>query len=138
MPRICSGDTNHAIGYVVSVPLLKIHHLFSECVFVRQVWSLVCQFQNLTPAGSKEQAHAIRGSLLTTWLNIWLERNRRIFPNSSCSETEVAYFIKQDIPSLLLNSGRCPAVLPLKKKRQSELVPVSICTCTCFLVHIHY
>jgi hypothetical protein len=91
------------------------NHLFSDCVFVRQVWSLICQFQNLASigtnlaldvstwwyvtklAGSKKEVQLVRRTLLTTWWNIWLERNRRIFQNSSCSEIEVAYFIKQDI-----------------------------------------
>jgi hypothetical protein len=91
------------------------NHLFSECVFTRQTWSLICQFQNLTPltsshspdvetwwngtnhVGSKVQMQVIRGSLLTTWWNIWLERNRRIFQNSCLSVNEVAHLIKQDL-----------------------------------------
>jgi hypothetical protein len=48
-------------------------------------------------AGSKKDVQLVRGTLLTTWWNIWLKRNRRIFQNSSCSDIEVAYFIKQAI-----------------------------------------
>jgi hypothetical protein len=47
--------------------------------------------------GSNEQKLKTRGDLLTTWWNIWLERNNRIFNSSVRSERDVAYFVKQEI-----------------------------------------
>lgn len=96
------------------------NHLFNECPYVRQVWSLVCRFQNFGPAsasipsdistwwaeishaGSKEQVRSIKGALLTTWWNIWLERNKRIFQNSSSPELSIALQIKHDIDLRIL------------------------------------
>lgn len=88
--------------------------LFCECNFIREVWSLVCKWHNLVvlnsqPAetsswweqinrqGSESQKKVVRGALLTTWWNVWLERNRRIFQNISCTAVEVACLVKQDL-----------------------------------------
>lgn len=91
------------------------NHLFSVCSFVREVWNFVRSWQALPPviadptAGtsvwwaaincvlSKDQKLAVRGALLTTWWNVWLERNNRIFANSARTEREVAYVIKQEL-----------------------------------------
>ncbi len=88
------------------------NHLFSECDFVREV---VPAWQNLSISTSNPQAGATnwwskvnltvskvdkiatRGALLTTWWNIWLERNRRIFNHKSLSEREVAHLVKHDL-----------------------------------------
>jgi hypothetical protein len=100
------------------------NHLFSECPFFKEVWSLVTSWQHLSTnnvglsvgtsdwwaqidcMGSKEQKKAIRGALLTTWWNVWLERNRRIFNNISILERAVAYIVKQDLDL------RCSAFRP--------------------------
>jgi hypothetical protein len=88
--------------------------LFCECNFIREVWSLVCNWHNLVvlnsqPAetsswweqinrqGSESQKKVVREALLTTWWNVWLERNRRIFQNISCTAVEVACLVKQDL-----------------------------------------
>uniref|UniRef100_A0A0D9Z846 Uncharacterized protein n=1 Tax=Oryza glumipatula TaxID=40148 RepID=A0A0D9Z846_9ORYZ len=54
-------------------------------------------WSSISYAGSKDQKLKIRGALLTTWWNVWLERNRRIFHNNSLLERDVAYLVKQDI-----------------------------------------
>ena len=53
-------------------------------------------------AGSKDQKKAVRGAMLPTWWNVWLERNKRIFNNITRSEREVAYITKQDLDLLRL------------------------------------
>lgn len=90
------------------------NHLFCECSFFKEVWALVHSWHNLLvsnsqPAGiaswwedinrqgSAIQKQDIRGVLLTTWWNVWLERNRRIFHNTTCTSFQVAYFVKQDL-----------------------------------------
>ena len=91
------------------------NHLFAECPFMRQVWSIVHSWQNLPPvfnslpscvstywdelkdAGTEDQKLLARGAILTTWWNVWLERNSRIFQNLSSSELSVAYRVKQDL-----------------------------------------
>lgn len=100
-------DTNHLLN-------AETKHLFCQCAFVRDVWTQVHAWQNLaaTPfqpmdvssswdqinsSGTSSQKQVLRGALLTTWWNVWLERNRRIFQNVSCSVSEVAYLIKQDL-----------------------------------------
>lgn len=115
------------------------NHLFNECPFVRRVWQLVCRFQtigangssippdistwwaNLNLVGSKRQRTTIRCILLTTWWNIWLEQNRRIFQNSACSELAVALQIKQDID--LRSSAFKPPWILIFVKRCNFLSP---------------
>lgn len=89
-------------------------HLFCECVFVREVWTLIQTWRRLTAPpsqpedisswwdqvnrdGSSNQKQNVRGALLTTWWNIWLKRNRRIFNNISCTVNKVAYFVTEDL-----------------------------------------
>lgn len=75
------------------------NHLCSKCPSVRHVWSMVCAWENLALnngvpldgiskwwsaidcVGSKDQKKAAREAMLTTWWNVWLERNKRVFNN---------------------------------------------------------
>ena len=102
------------IGFVASARVRSKTQI-SECDFVREVWNLVHAWLNLSISTSNPQAGtanwwskvnltvskvdkiATRGALLTTWWNIWLERNRRIFNHKSLSEREVAHLVKQDL-----------------------------------------
>lgn len=105
-----------AIGSAVftPMPLRTLIIFFANAPFFKEVWALVHSWYNLLvsnsqPAGiaswwedinrqgSAIQKQDIRGVLLTTWWNVWLERNRRIFHNTTCTSFQVAYFVKQDL-----------------------------------------
>lgn len=44
----------------------------------------------------------IIGALVTSWWNIWLERNKRVFENTSSDETMDANLITKDIDQRML------------------------------------
>jgi hypothetical protein len=89
------------------------NHLFNVCPFFRKVWLMVCQWQNIPGAQPADdtatwwadlnQLHPkpfkfrVKGSLLATWWNVWLERNRRIFQNISYTEDRVARIVKEEL-----------------------------------------
>lgn len=105
--------------------LLKMHanHLAKECQFTCSVWSLVVNWMDLsplphhlyidvaewwealstsTPVGMRKKTLA---TLLITWWNVWLERNRRIFQQTSQNEMQVAFLIKENIAQLALSQN---------------------------------
>lgn len=53
---------------------------------------------SVTPTAMRKQ---ILGAVLTTWWNVWLERNRRIFQHVSQNELQVAFAIKENIGHLI-------------------------------------
>lgn len=89
------------------------NHLFNGCSFFRKVWISVCQWQNILGTQPPDDIAAwwidldqlhpksfqskVKGTLLTTWWNVWTERKRRIFQNISSSEDYIARIVKEDL-----------------------------------------
>lgn len=89
------------------------NHLFNECSFFRKVWLSICHWQNIPGAQLSDDNGAwwtglnqlypkslqtkVRGSLLATWWNVWLERNRRIFQSISSDENCIARIVQEEL-----------------------------------------
>jgi hypothetical protein len=101
-------------------PLETGLHLCLCCPFAKEVWSLVISWENLNLPEPRSQAQAdpmhikawweetarkvpaterrrLNGIVIYTFWNIWKERNRRIFNNTSETGLQVAARIKEDI-----------------------------------------
>jgi hypothetical protein len=89
------------------------NHIFNECSFFRKVWLSICHWQNIPGAQLSDDNGAwwtglnqlypkslqtkVRGSLLATWWNVWLERNRRIFQSISSDENCIARIGQEEL-----------------------------------------
>lgn len=97
------------------------NHLAKQCPFTSRVWHHASSqmgyssffpqqtthestadwwdiLSSVTPTAMRKQ---ILGAVLTTWWNVWLERNRRIFQHVSQNELQVAFAIKENIGHLI-------------------------------------
>lgn len=87
-------------------------HLAKKCSFTVVVWNHMCNCMDIL-VPQPQMAHTIEdwwselckvvpkarrtqvlGALLTTWWNVWLERNRRIFQHLSKNELQVTLLVK--------------------------------------------
>ena len=95
-------------------------HLCKDCVFAKQVWSLLKQWLGLLLGLSlldsvgmmgslhshwrkcrtkidREHTKTFDGVMIYFWWNVWKERNRRTFQNKSMQPSQVAMICKEDL-----------------------------------------
>ncbi len=90
-------------------------HLAKECPFTVTVWTQICIWMNFQlpqhhlqgnlsdwwssfcTISPRQNRNKVLGALITTWWNVWLERNRRIFQQISKNELQVAILVKENI-----------------------------------------
>ena len=91
-------------------------YLCKDCVFIKQVWSILKQWLGLSvlytvPTGGsihnywqkcrakidKDQRRVFDGIMIYLWWNVWKERNRRISQNILMQPRQVAFLCKEEI-----------------------------------------
>lgn len=98
-------------------------HLAKDCPYTVSVWTLVTNWLGYNSAALQphqisnlsqrwdflsslalaERRRKILTALISTWWNVWLERNRRIFHQISRDEQQVAFIIKENIDQIRLS-----------------------------------